>query len=199
MKKVLLTIWLLLIAGGIFSLFWYHEWKYALPTPVPQNYDPAKIGAHINIEGKVASISNQPVFIHFFNPDCPCSRFNIEHFNSLVKKYGEQISFSVVVISKTKDLTAEALKDKYNITVPISFDASIATECGVYSTPQAVLLDNTHKLYYRGNYNRSRYCSDKNSNYAQMAIDSLMANDPHPLFSQFALKPYGCQLTTCTK
>ena len=78
------------------------------------------------------------------------------------------------------------------------FDKSIAVLCGVYSTPQAVLLDTNHKLYYRGNYNKSRYCTDKNSDYARMAIDSLLHHH-EPVNNEYALKAYGCQLPGCTK
>ena len=85
------------------------------------------------------------------------------------------------------------------LTVPILFDSSLASSCGVYSTPQAVLLDINNTLYYRGNYNKSRYCTDRKSNYAQMAIDSLLAHRGEPVFNQYALKAYGCSLPTCKK
>ena len=199
MRKILVASWLLTLFSGIIYLFWYHEWKYALPTPVPQNYQSVKTGEHIDIAGKVKCEKNKPVFIHFFNPDCPCSRFNIPHFNSLVKKYGNQIIFSVVVINKSKEFTAEEIKNRFDLSVPVSFDTTIASACGVYSTPQAVILDTAQRLYYRGNYNKTRYCTDKNSNYAQMAIDSLLNHDLQQVFNQYALQAYGCSLPTCTK
>jgi thiol-disulfide isomerase/thioredoxin len=201
MKKLLLTCWLLLLASGICYLFWYHEWKYSLPTPVPQNYVDVKTRQHIDIDGKVMALKGKPVFIHFFNPECPCSKFNVPHFNSLVKKYGRQIDFEVVVVNlnKSKSYTAEEIQNRFDLTVPVSFDTTIESACGVYSTPQAVLLDAEHNLYYRGNYNRARYCTDNKSNYAQMAIDSLLNHDAKPVFSQYALKAYGCQAAFCTK
>ena len=191
----------MVLAGGICYLFWYHDWKYSLPTAVPQNYVSVQIGQHIDIDGKVTTTKDKPVFIHFFNPDCPCSRFNVPHFNSLVKKYGKQIDFSVVVVNlnKSKTYTAEEIQNKYDLTVPVSFDTTIESACGVYSTPQAVILDADHKLYYRGNYNRARYCTDTKSNFALMAIDSLLNHNAKPVFSQYALKAYGCQAAFCTK
>jgi hypothetical protein len=199
MRKVLMICWLIMIFTGIGYLFWYHEWKYSLPTPVPENYTAIKTGELINVTDKISVTDGKPVFIHFFNPDCPCSRFNIPHFNSLVKQYGSQLSFSVVVLNKTKQFTAKEIQERYDLTVPVSFDTTIASICGVYSTPQAVILDEQHRLYYRGNYNKSRYCTEKNSNYAQMAIDSLLNHDTQPIFSHFALTAYGCSLPTCTK
>ena len=102
-------------------------------------------------------------------------------------------------MSGDKSYTAEDIQDKFGLNIPILFDQSIAAACGVYSTPQAVLLDTDHKLYYRGNYNKSRYCTDKKSNYAQMAIDSLLMKQHNPIFSQTALKSYGCSLPICKK
>jgi len=198
-KTLLVAIWLVLLFTGIAYLFWRQEWKYSMPTPVPNNYNPVKTGQRVDISAKLLATANKPVFIHFFNPDCPCSRFNAPHFNSLVKRYGNQITFAVVVLNKSRDYTEAQIQGKYNFKVPVLFDTSIATLCGVYSTPQAVLLDDDRKLYYRGNYNRSRYCTDVSSNYAEIAIDSLLNNHSQPVFSHFALTAYGCQLPNCNK
>jgi thioredoxin-related protein len=157
------------------------------------------MGSHIDIGDKIISQKGKPLFIHFFNPDCPCSRFNIPHFKSLVKKYGDRFTFAVVVINKDHTYTDQEISDKYDLSVPVLSDQSIAALCGVYSTPQAVILDAKHDLYFRGNYNRSRYCTDTKSNFAQMAIDSLLGNVPTPVFNQYALKAYGCTLPYCTR
>jgi thiol-disulfide isomerase/thioredoxin len=114
MRKLLVVCRLAGILSGICSMFWYHEWKYSLPTPVPADYKDVRVGQHLNLRNKIVSAPDKPLFIHFFNPDCPCSRFNIPHFNSLVKKYGDKMTFVVVVINKDKDYTAKEIKDKYD-------------------------------------------------------------------------------------
>lgn len=200
MRKVFVIFWLACLFMGISSFFWYNEWKYSLPTPVPANYKDVKQGDYVDLAGKVKSENNKPVFIHFFNPDCPCSRFNIPHFKSLVKQYGDKVNFAIVVMTKDNDYTVEKIQDKFDLKVPVLFDKSIATSCGVYSTPQAALLTADNKLYYRGNYNKSRYCTDKKSDYAQMAIDSLLNHTANPAFDHHALTAYGCALLrNCTK
>ena len=199
MRKLFVISWLSLLLAGICSIFWYYEWKYSLPTPVPQNLHTVNRGDHVDVSFKVHAENGKPLFIHFFNPDCPCSRFNVPHFNALVKKYGDKINFIVVVINKKDSYSEKDIQDKYDLKVPVLSDQSIAESCGVYSTPQAVILDAGHNLYYRGNYNRSRYCTDNKSNFAQMAIDSLLNNNLNPTFNQYALKAYGCQLPYCTR
>jgi thiol-disulfide isomerase/thioredoxin len=199
MKTFITVIWLAVLFAGISFLFWQNELKYSLPTPVPQHYQSVKIGTSINLSGKLTSEAGKPMFLHFFNPGCPCSRFNIPQVSALIKKYGDKISFAVVVMANGTDYAVQDIQDKFGANIPVLFDSTVAASCGVYSTPQAVLMDTEHKLYYRGNYNRSRYCTDKNSNYAQMAIDSLLNNTIDPTFTASALKSYGCELPVCTK
>jgi hypothetical protein len=198
-RKWAVMVWLAILFCGISFLFWHNEYVYSLPTPVPVNYNAVQIGEFVNLDSEIKSLKDKPVFLHFFNPACPCSRFNIPHFKSLVKQYGDNISFVIVVMSKDSGYSAEKIQNKFDLKIPVLFDKSIAISCGVYSTPQAVILDMNHKLYYRGNYNKSRYCIDKNSNYAQMALDSLLINNSIPQFSELATKAYGCQLPTCNK
>lgn len=199
MKKTISIAILALTFTSICILFWYSEWRYSLPTPIPAQYHAVPVGEHIDITAKFNPQKNGPVFLHFFNPDCPCSRFNIPHFKALVTAYADKINFAVVVMTKDKNYTAAYIREKYGLTVPVLFDTSLARACGVYSTPQAVLLSADKTLYYRGNYNRNRYCTDNKSNYAQIAIDSLLAARREPAFNQYALTAYGCSLPGCKK
>lgn len=179
-------------------MFWHSEWVYSLPTPIPVHYQAVSTGATIAVNAQFKATAGKPLFLHFFNPDCPCSRFNIKHFKALVKQYGQQASFAIVPVTK-KDYTAKDIQSRFGLDIPVVFDTAIAASCGVYSTPQAVILDDSRHLYYRGNYNRSRYCTDKKTNYAALALDSLLDHKQHPVFDAFALKAYGCQLPTCTR
>jgi hypothetical protein len=184
-------------------LFWHNEWVYSLPTPVPEHYRPVDTGSAIDLTGKFRSGNGfqsgaKPLFLHFFNPDCPCSRFNITHFKTLVKQYGKDVDFGIVVLT-AKEYTERQIQDKFGLRIQVSFDSSIAAACGVYSTPQAVIITAEHKLYYRGNYNKSRYCTDKNSNYAQIALDGLLNGNTNPILDRYALTAYGCRLPGCKK
>lgn len=197
LRKLLVGLWMLLLCAAISVLFWQNEFKYSLPTPVPKNYHEIAMGSKIEL--KCCVTDTRPIFLHFFNPDCPCSRFNIPHVSGLIKKYGDQINFKIVVLNKQKDFTIEEIQKKFDAKIPVYFDENIAKNCGVFSTPQAVLLDGSRKLYYRGNYNKTRYCTNADSNYAQMAIDSLLKQTKSPSFDALALRAYGCSLPKCTK
>lgn len=198
LKKVMAIALLIVIFTGIMVIFWYTDWKYSLPTPIPEQYRAVASGTPVDLDGKLSLASDKPVFLHFFNPDCPCSRFNMTYFKTLVKQYGSRVDFAIVVLNN-EDYTAKRVQDKYGLGIPVFFDSSIAARCGVYSTPQAVILDADGKLYYRGNYNRSRYCTDPKSNYAQQALDGLLQKKIDLHFDQFALTAYGCRLPNCKK
>ena len=196
MKKLFVIVWLGLLLVVVGALFWYNELQYQLPTPVPENYKAVKPGQLIPLSGGLKADPAKPLFLHFFNPSCPCSRFNIKMFKSLVAQYGQKVNFAVVVMSDRTYTVAEIQK-KFDLDIPVVFDKAIAISCGVYSTPQVALLDNHNILYYRGNYNRSRYCTDEKTSYAKQAITGLLADHAKITFSKLALTSYGCRLPNC--
>jgi hypothetical protein len=196
-RKILVCLWISLLFCTISFLFWQNEIKYTLPTPIPQNFHQIAIGNKVDL--KCCLTDNRPVFIHFFNPDCPCSRFNIPHVSGLIKKYEDRINFKIVVLNNKKKFTIEEIQKKFDAKIPVYFDESIAENCGVFSTPQAVIVDPSHNLYYRGNYNKTRYCTNADSNYAQMALESLLKKTKIPSFDALALRAYGCSLPECSK
>jgi thiol-disulfide isomerase/thioredoxin len=185
---------LLLILSGIAALFWQQELQYARPTPVPANYVAVLPGERVVVPVAAGAV-RKPVLLHFFNPDCPCSRFNLKHLKQLAKHYAGAVTFLAVVPEKFASQTEE-IRRRYDLPMPVVADGreQLARVCGVYATPQAALVDTSGILYYRGNYNKSRYCTTPHSNYAQMAIDSLLAGTPSPTFGDLATTAYGCEL-----
>ena len=138
----------------------------------------------------------QPVWLHFLSTDCPCSRFNIDHFRYLVNRYQDSITFYVVLPGVNSQQAAARFQEQYDLSLPvlIDHDERLATACGVYSTPQAVVIDAQSRLYYRGNYNRARYCTAKSTSYAELAIKALERGAPPPIFAELATQAYGCEL-----
>jgi hypothetical protein len=203
MKRGIVMVWLLILAGCIVVLFWRNEWKYSLPTPVPATYKAVAFGSDIALPASIdrkQAPARRPLFLHFFNPDCPCSRFNMPHFRSIVTEYGSETDFAIVLMTG-KHYTDEEVRNRYDLpaTVRVFRDSSLAARCGVYSTPQAVIIDNQDRLFYRGNYNRARYCNDEKTSFAKIALEGYLKNNLVQNFSPLALKAYGCQLPTCTQ
>lgn len=207
MRKGIVFCWLFFLLLGVVSIFWRMELVYHLPTPVPKDYLAVSKGTYIDLSSvrsylpaAAAVAGKQPLFLHFFNPDCPCSRFNIPHFKSLVREYGGRAQFAVVLVT-AKEYTAGEVRKRFDLDPSISIlkDTAIEKLCGVYSTPQAVIIDTSDNLFYRGNYNRSRYCTDAKTSYAKTALEAIFNHDLNPVFSPLALRAYGCQLPTCNQ
>ena len=194
MRKAAVVIVLTIIFSAILGIFWYQEIQYLLPTPVPENYRVVRPDEVIRFDSVlIPQQYAKPKLLHFFNPDCPCSRFNLAHFRSLSEEYGKSIDFYVVVAGKKKVASAKKLIGK-NVTIVVDEGQKLALACGVYSTPQAAIVQASNKLFFRGNFNRSRYCIDKKSNFVQMALDSLIAGKQPPHFIELATQSYGCTI-----
>jgi thiol-disulfide isomerase/thioredoxin len=196
MKKWIAGVWLSVLMIIIAGFFWFNQLVYSMPTPVPNHYLNVKNGAKINISSKLNLGHDKPIFLHFFNPDCPCSRFNIAQFKALVKSYGDSLNFAVIVMSD-KPFVEKDIQERFGLTIPIFKDDGIATSCGVYSTPQAVLLKSDNTLFYRGNYNKSRYCTDEKTSYAKLAIEAIVSDKKVTNMDPLALIAYGCTLPNC--
>lgn len=201
--KLAVGLWLAAMLAVVCTVFWQNELIYSLPTPIPQDHKEIALGSTPQLAGLVRKNANKPLLLHFFNPECPCSRFNIKHFQSLVRTYGDRMDFAIVALSDDKELSAQSIRERFNLELPVYQNEAIAEICGVIATPQAVILDASGKLFYRGNYNKSRYCTDPQTDFARMAIDSLLRHPKaRPALDADALVAYGCALpgsSTCKK
>lgn len=179
--------------AAIGKIFWEQELKYARPTPVPEDYTPVQVKQKLDQHIALLRKGDKPKHLHFFNPDCPCSRFNRAHFSSLLRKYGDKIDFYIVIPHKEN---LEQVAEEFDDTVPVIVDKNkkIAKACGVYSTPQAVVIDSAGRLYYKGNYNKARYCTNASTSYAALALKFLLDGKPAPYFGLSSTTAYGCEL-----
>jgi hypothetical protein len=188
-RTLLVCLLLLFCISSIAWVFWKQELRYAQPTPVPPDYTP--ISFHEKLSLPDGSVTGKPLFLHFFNPDCPCSKFNIKHVRQLIASYGDRITFRAIIPPYASETTArEMLGDEAQIV--LDKNNLWAEACGVYTTPQAAIIDSRGALYFRGNYNRSRYCTDPETNYAEKALIHFLKGEYLPLQDTYTITPYGC-------
>ena len=200
---VIVGVGILLAAVG--AVFWYQDVRYSLPTPRPATLVALDNGQSVTLPGSFAPAADgRPLFLHFFNPDCPCSRFNADHVRSLRERFGREVRF-VAVVQVGQDQDAEALQRNLAATARLfgsemeavmDDGGKIAAACGVYSTPQAVILapEARRTLLFRGNYNSSRYCVDPQTEFARLALEAVVGHREPPPESRDAMVAYGCEL-----
>ncbi len=195
-RILIFTVALSMISLTIGWLFWEQEVKYALPTPIPTNFVDIEIRQTIDLSNYIEINQGKNTLLHFFSDNCACSRFNMKEFERLAKKYEDDIDFFVVIQSdKQEDL--EEFKSDYELDILtiLDKDGSISDICGIYATPQAVIIDEQSKLYYKGNYNKARFCTRKETRFVQVALDNLLQGEELPPYVELAVtQPYGCTL-----
>ncbi|MEQ8471314.1 MAG: hypothetical protein RIC35_09010 [Marinoscillum sp.] len=191
LRKLTAAVFVFAVFLTIIGVFWYTEVQYLLPTPVPEGYQEVYINEKVFVGDTESARLDKPVFYHFFTTKCPCSRFNLTHFNSLKRNYADSIDF-IVVIPEEDDISKARPYFEGETRIIRDVNQQFAIASGVYTTPQAVIIDRDRSLYFRGNYNKARYCTDPLSNFAQMALDSLHHDVPPPEFGHLASIAYGC-------
>lgn len=182
------------LVGASISVYLYQERLYATPTPVPTDYESVSPGARIELAALHVSTTGRPVHLHFFNPTCPCSRFGLDHFRGLYRRFGKQVDF--IVVLPGDEPAALSVYNGFHLGIPAIVDTGgrIASATGAFSTPQAAIIDTRGRLYFRGNYNSSRYCTSVHSEYARLALTALLAGASLPNFPPAASTAYGCPL-----
>ena len=190
---------------GVGWVFWAEDVRYMLPTPRPDGLAQPPVGAALPVDAWLAraglSANGRPVHLHVFNPDCPCSRFNADHIRALVQTYGDRVVF-VGLVQGPASVDPDEAKDAMDaaaalhLGMPLWLDegGAVAHAAGVYATPQAVLVGADQALVYRGNYNESRYHVDPRTEFARLALESLVGRGG--AFVDPETPAYGCELPT---
>ena len=185
---------------GLFGMaLWQADWRYSLPTPRPEGLvQPERIEPGLLARLRAAAgagSSTKPLLVHVYSPACPCSRFNLEHVLALGREFGDRCAqLALLELPEGEEAGAPRRNDELELTEWPESDGLIARALGVYATPQAVLLDGEGRVYFRGNYNLSRYCTRADSAYARLALLELLAGRPAPELPPEATRSYGCEL-----
>ena len=181
----------------VLAAFWYQDWQYSLPTPRPADLRDVPVGATVDVARIIGpAFAGHPVAIHVVNPDCPCSRFNRDHVRTLARRYGGRVTFVALVQGSDDPDALVRSFDSWGVPMTVVADPGgrRAADLGAYSTPQSVIVDDAGRLFYRGNYNLSRYCVDERTEFTRIALDALVVDRPLPAFPPEATTAYGCPL-----
>ena len=188
----------LLLLAVVGYAFWNVDWRYSLPTPRPDGLIQPALGSRLAPPASIAAVKRvgRPLLMHFANPECPCTQFNLDHVRRLEQIFGNQVDFVTVLQTGSELGEARSEFQAMHLRMPVVYDrgAQIGEWVGVYATPQAAILSADGALYFRGNYNRSRYCSDESSEFVRLALEALVANRPLPQLPAEATITYGCPL-----
>src|SRR5687768_3687700 len=121
-------------------VFWERDLQYSLPTPRPAALQQVPLGIRVALPSRLAHViagePTAPLLLHFYNPDCPCSRFNRDHVEELRRRFANAVHVVEVLETTPGDTTTSGI----DVPHVVDGDGAIAAAFGVYATPQAVLL-----------------------------------------------------------
>jgi len=186
---------LLAVIGAAFC---WQDWQYSLPTPRPDGFVQASMGSSPELPPDLAALRHpgRPLLVHFASSACPCTQFNLDHVRKLSQVFGEDVDFVVVLDSRPEVAARDFENLHLRMPVLIDPEGRVGAALGVYGTPQAALLDSSGRLFYRGNYNSSRYCQEESTEFVRIALTALAAHRPLPAMPKEAFLTYGCPLRT---
>lgn len=117
--------------------------------------------------------------VHFWDPDCPCSRFNERHVNSIVATFrGRGVRF-LVVARNGGTLTGAALQARAQAAFGRDVRLVAAAPRSVAeltpSSPATAILDAHGQLAYFGPYSSGALCTAGTGAFVEKVLDQLLA------------------------
>ncbi len=192
--RVVLIAAVLLVGCSVYA-FRLQEMRDWAPTPVPEGYLPVADGALPRLEELgIRQVVGEAMVLHFLNPTCPCSRFNVDHIRELQQRYGKRVKAVVVLPEGEPDVMARYEAMGLELPAIVDRGERIARATGAYATPQGVVVDGAGRLVFRGNYNLVRYCRQEETEFVRIAIEAALAGRALPQMPEAATRGYGCPL-----
>lgn len=187
----LLTIWL---ASMAIAFWWFQYRNVQTFTPQAVFFDSQTLQAQLQqLLLHVTHRHNQPAatVVHFYNPGCPCNKFNERHVRDLIAQYGRQgVRFIVMVSADLATDQEQALQQARQVfNDPAVIDVQLAKEIRPPSSPAVAILDAQDQLAYFGPYSIGATCSVQNGAYVETTLDKLFHGIPTRQLNTLAV---GC-------
>lgn len=142
--------------------------------------------------GKKATIS----VVHFWDPDCPCSRFNEVHVKKIISDYAEKnVKFTIVVGGSN-----EAERKQRQILAQNVFNHIAVKEIrsdwpmhkGPPSSPAVGVVNSDGELVYFGPYSLGARCAPDKGQFVEKVLDGLYASKKSANKKQLNTLAVGC-------
>lgn len=171
----LLAIWL----SGMVMAFWWFQYRNVQPFDRQAVFfDGRTLGAQLHqLLDQIAQrdVKRVATVVHFYNPDCPCNKFNEAHVRELMTHYGNQGVRFVVVVNPASSLGQQQAmaraKQIFNHPAVIGFRQ--IRDIHPPSSPAVAILDAQGQLAYFGPYSVGAVCTVQNGGFVETALDKL--------------------------
>ena len=124
-------------------------------------------------EGKSGLIS----VVHFWNPDCPCNRFNEAHVKKIITDYADKnVEFTIVVSGDTAEIRnqkKELARKIFNYDTVKNIRSDWPMDQGPPSSPAVGIINSNGKLVYFGPYSLGARCAPDKGKFVERVLDRL--------------------------
>lgn len=198
----LVTLWLI----STLVAFWWFQFRniQAFDSDAPNNqtvfFESGELGHRL--EKLVANdhVSNEKKeaisVIHFWNPDCPCNRFNEVHVKKIITDYAEKnVNFTIVVSgsSEKERNQRQALAEKiFNHSAVKEIRSDWPMHKGPPSSPAVAVLNRRGELVYFGPYSLGARCAPDKGKFVESVLDGLYASKKSADKKQLNTLAVGC-------
>lgn len=128
------------------------------------------------------------VLLHFWDPGCPCSRFNNDHVRQLLAAPGSA-DVQLMVLTSAGAAAAQVQTVFGPTVVPVPPDQWQAIATAVPASPAAAVFDGSGRLAYLGPYSEGAACLAGNGDFVEQTLSRLRAGDTP---TQLNMTAFGC-------
>ncbi len=164
-KPVLATLLVMIWACAMAAAFWWFQLRWYQPLE--------SLTGDALFNAEQLDISRHepdtPIeVIHFFDSNCPCTRFNTPHVQDLIEQYQKQsIRFRILVPDASQLTEARQLFPQVRIDVAARQDRPPAS-------PAALVLSSQHGAEYMGPWSPGAVCNSRSGDYVAQVLDQLV-------------------------
>jgi hypothetical protein len=175
----LVISWLLIMAFAFwwFELRWYQQ--------VDFQYSDALFDSSQMLDEQIAGNSDQSaaIVVHYYDPKCPCTRFNNEHVLELITTYqAKGVHFMVKVPDEAAKRSAQGVFGDVEVQV-------ISASSAPSASPAALVVDAQGLPVYVGPYSPGAVCTSKSGDFVGLALDDMLSGKD---FKQTVNLANGC-------
>ena len=136
---------------------------------------------------------NTSYFLHFWQPDCSCNRFNRSHVNDIAAKYREKDFQLITIVRPHPDYNNQQLinmaKDEFDSIVLIDKSQQFSGKARIPAAPAAAVIDKQGKLAYFGPYSDSTFCGLGGTDFVGRVANLLVKGEKPSIINTMVL---GC-------
>lgn len=188
-KVIIASILVVLWAAATAYAFWWFEFKNLRTFDSRDNGQLVEISAS-SLQSLLLRLTQHDTHnvrvIHFWNPDCYCNRFNLQHLQQIRLEYAKQgVGFYLALSGNRYDYQTQIDKQFGDIPVLELGESGVL----IPSTPSAAIIKTGYGLTYFGPYSTGAMCSAQSGSFVEKILDETLSGTPAVQINTLA---FGC-------